>query len=116
MLYNNIVINSYVSSVPSDMIADFCKRWKIRELALFGSALRQDFRPDSDLDMVATFAVDTDWGLLDHIQMQLELQRLFNRNVDLYSRRGLEQSHNWLLREEILNTAEALFPHARGVS
>jgi predicted nucleotidyltransferase len=103
------VINSSVSTIPSDVLAKFCRRWKIQELALFGSALRDDFRPDSDLDMVVAFAADTDWGLLDHIQMQLELQRMFNRNVDLISRRALEYSHNWLLREEILNTAQVMF-------
>lgn len=103
------VINNFVSTVPSDKIAEFCKRWKIQELAFFGSALRDDFRPDSDLDIVVAFAADTDWGLFDHIQMQLELQRLFNRNVDLISRRALEHSQNWLLREEILDTAQVLF-------
>jgi predicted nucleotidyltransferase len=90
-------------------IGDFCKRWKIRELALFGSALRDDFRPDSDLDILVTFAPDADWGLLDHIQMQLELQRLFQRDVDLISKRALERSTNWVRREEILKTAQILF-------
>ena len=104
------MINTFVSRVPNDKIVEFCKRWKIRELALFGSALRQDFRPDSDLDMIAAFAVDADWGLFDHIQMQLELTRLFSRNVELISRRALQRSQNWLLRDEILSTAQALFP------
>ena len=103
------VISNFVSTAPNEKIAEFCKRWRIQELALFGSALRDDFRPDSDLDFVVAFAADTDWGLLDHIQMQLELQRLFNRNVDLISRRALERSQNWLLREEILSTAQVLF-------
>jgi predicted nucleotidyltransferase len=103
------VINNFVSTIPTDKIAEFCKRWKIQELALFGSALREDFRSDSDLDIVVRFAENTDWGLFDHIQMQLELQRMFDRNVDLISRRAVEQSHNWLLREEILNTALVLF-------
>ncbi len=91
-------------------ITDFCKRWKIRELALFGSALRDDFRSDSDLDILVTFAPDADWGLLDHIQMQLELQRVFQREVDLISKRALERSTNWVRREEILRTAQILYP------
>ncbi len=103
------VVNNFVSTVPRDKIAEFCTRWKIQELALFGSVLRDDFRPDSDLDFVVTFAADADWGLLDHIQMQLELQRLLDRDVDLISRRGLEHSQNWLFREEILKTAQVLF-------
>jgi predicted nucleotidyltransferase len=109
VLYNVFVTDSFVSTIPVDRIAEFCKRWKIQELALFGSALRDDFRPDSDLDLIATFAADADWSLLDHVQMQLELERLFCRHVDLISRRALEQSQNWLLREEILRTARILF-------
>lgn len=90
-------------------IFNFCKRWKIRELALFGSALRDDFRSDSDLDLLVTFAPDTDWSLLDHIQMQLELEKLFGRSVDLISKRALEHSANWVRREEILRTARILY-------
>ena len=90
-------------------ITDFCHRWKISELALFGSALRDDFRPDSDLDILVSFAPDTDWSLLDHIQMQLELQRVFHREVDLISKRALELSTNWVRRNEIMNSAQVLF-------
>lgn len=90
-------------------IADFGKRWKIHELALFGSALRDDFRSDSDLDLLVTFTPDADWGLLDHLQMQLELEKLFGRGVDLISKRALERSTNWVRREEILQTAQILF-------
>jgi predicted nucleotidyltransferase len=90
-------------------ITDFCHRWKISELALFGSALRDDFRPNSDLDILVSFAPDTDWSLLDHIQMQLELQRVFHREVDLISKRALERSTNWVRRNEIMNSAQVLF-------
>lgn len=90
-------------------IAQFCRRWRIRELALFGSALRDDFRADSDLDFLVTFAADADWGLLDHIQMEQELQALLQRDVDLVTRRALERSQNWMRRQEILGTAQTLF-------
>jgi predicted nucleotidyltransferase len=90
-------------------IAAFCKRWKIRELALFGSALRDEFRPDSDLDILVTFTPDADWSLLDHIQMQLELEKLFGRSVDLISKRALERSPNRIRREEILKTAHIVY-------
>lgn len=90
-------------------MTDFCKRWRIRELALFGSALRDDFRPDSDLDILVTFTPDADWGLLDHVQMQLELEKLFGRSVDLISKRALEHSTNWVRREGILKTAQILY-------
>ncbi len=103
-------MNNLFSVIPRKEIAIFCKHWKIRELALFGSALRDDFRPDSDLDILVDFAPNADWGLLDHVQMQLELQNLLHRNVDLISKRALEQSANWMRREEILKTAQVLFP------
>ncbi|MBM3130181.1 MAG: nucleotidyltransferase [Chloroflexi bacterium] len=90
-------------------IPNFCKHWKILELALFGSALRDDFRAESDLDILVTFAPDTDWSLLDHIQMQLELEKLFGRSVDLINKRALERSANWVRREEILKTAQILY-------
>lgn len=96
-------------TLTTDEIARFCSHWKIRELALFGSALRDDFRSDSDLDILVTFAPDADWGLLDHIQMQLELEKLFGRSVDLISKRALERSANWVRREEIFKTAHVLY-------
>ncbi len=105
----NHVNDVFVSTLPRQQIAEFCRRWKIQELALFGSALRQDFHSDSDLDLVATFAPEANWSLLDHVRMQFELQNLFGRPVDLISRRALEQSRNWLLREEIFRTAKVLF-------
>jgi predicted nucleotidyltransferase len=94
--------------LPTDAIRQFCRRWKIRELALFGSVLRTDFRPDSDVDVLVTFTEDADWGLLAHIQMQQELATLLHRPIDLISRRALEQSPNWVRREAILNTAQMI--------
>jgi predicted nucleotidyltransferase len=94
--------------LPTDAIRQFCRRWKIRELALFGSVLRTDFRPDSDVDVLVTFHDDADWGLLAHIQMQQELATLLHRPIDLISKRALERSPNWLRRETILNTAQVI--------
>lgn len=98
--------------IPAREVADFCQRWKVLELAVFGSALRVDFNPSSDIDLLISFASDADWSLLDHVQMQQELQVLFNREVDLISRRALERSPNWLRRQEILGTAEIIFSQA----
>jgi hypothetical protein len=103
-------MSNFVATIPRDEIAKFCQRWKVCELALFGSALRDDFGPDSDVDVLVTFAEGADWGLLDHIQMQHELQTTLRRNVDLVSKRAVEGSHNWLRREEILSTSQVLFP------
>jgi uncharacterized protein len=77
-------------------------------LALFGSVLRTDFRPDSDVDVLVTFTDDADWGLLAHIEMQQELATLLDRPIDLISKRALERSPNWVRREAILNTAQVV--------
>jgi len=95
--------------LPEDQIADFCRRWQITEFALFGSVLRDDFRPESDLDILVTFAPEAEWGLLDHVKMQQELATLFGREVDLVSRRAIERSSNWIRRQEILDTAQPVY-------
>ena len=103
------MMRNLFTAISTDEIAEFCRRWKIRELALFGSALRDDFGPDSDVDILVEFAPDADWSLLDHIQMQQELRALIKRDVDLISKRALERSRNWLFRREVLETARAFF-------
>lgn len=95
--------------VPRKKIAAFCKRWKVVEFALFGSAVRDDFSTQSDIDALVSFAPHSNWSLFDHIQMKQELQEIFGREVDLITRRALEQSRNTLLRSEILGTAKTLY-------
>lgn len=95
--------------VSARKIAAFCKRWKVVEFALFGSVVRGDFSPQSDIDALVSFAPHSQWGLFDHIRMKQELKELFGRDVDLVTRRALEQSRNPLLRSEILDTAKVLY-------
>jgi len=76
---------------------------------LFGSVLRDNFRSDSDIDLLVTFAPDADWSLLDHVQMQQELERILGRDVDLVSKRAIERSSNWIRRQEILSTAQPIY-------
>jgi hypothetical protein len=102
-------MNPLVSSVPIEQTAEFCQRWKVSELALFGSALHNDFGPESDVDLLVTFEPDADWSLLDHIQMQEELSDLLHRRVDLVSRRAVERSENWIRRRAILDSAEVWY-------
>ncbi|MBA3945774.1 MAG: nucleotidyltransferase domain-containing protein [Herpetosiphonaceae bacterium] len=94
--------------IPHEKIADFCQRWKIREFALFGSILRDDWSSDSDVDVLVTFADDARWGLFDFVHMEQELQRIFGHAVDLVSRRGIEGSRNYLRRTSILSSAEVV--------
>lgn len=95
--------------VPKERLDEFCRRWKIAELRMFGSALREDFRPDSDLDLLVDFAPDSEWTLLDHVAMEEELSGILGRKVDLVSRRSIERSSNWIRRKAILETAEPYF-------
>jgi hypothetical protein len=96
--------------LPMDEIAEFCRRWKIREMAVFGSVLRADFDAKSDIDVIVTFDDDAEWSLLDHIRMQQELQAILQRDVDLVTRRAVERSQNWIRRKEILSTAYVIYP------
>jgi predicted nucleotidyltransferase len=95
--------------LPRNSIQRFCHKWQIAELALFGSVLRDDFRPDSDLDVLVTFEPETMWTIPDLITMQQELERLVNRKVDLIEKSAIESSHNWIRRQEILNTSQVFY-------
>jgi predicted nucleotidyltransferase len=95
--------------LPMDEIAAFCRRWQIAELAVFGSVLRDDFRPDSDVDFLVTFAPDAPWTLFDFGTMQQELESLVGRQVDLVEKVSVEKSHNWIRRREILQNADLIY-------
>ena len=95
-------------TLPRKKIAAFCKRWNISEFAIFGSALRADFRPDSDIDVLVSFTPDTKVSLFDMVHMQDELKQIFSRDVDLISRRGVETSRNYLRRKAILESAQVI--------
>jgi len=95
--------------LPVDKLADFCRRWKIVELALFGSAVRDDYGPESDIDLLARFADDAAWSILDHVRMEDELEALLGRQVDLVSRDAVERSRNWIRRNAILSSAQVIY-------
>ncbi len=102
-------MSAIATALPMERIAAFCRKWKITELALFGSAARDDFGPDSDLDLLATFAPDAHWTLFDHFHMENELIEILGREVDLVDREAVEGSRNWLRRTEILSTARTIY-------
>ena len=89
-------------------LAAFAERWQVVELALFGSALRDDFGPGSDVDLLVTFEEGETWSLLDLVQMKLELEDVFGRSVDLVGRMAVERSPNWIRREAILGSARTV--------
>ena len=91
--------------IPKNLIEDFCRRWRIAEFALFGSVLREDFRPDSDVDVLVTFGGDAHWSLFEWVDMIEELKALFGREVHLVSKRAIR---NPFRRDEILRTREII--------
>ena len=95
--------------IDKEKLRDFCRRWKITEFALFGSATRpEEFRDDSDVDVLVRFAPDAKWDFGGWLDMREELARIFGRDVDLAQRDAVEQMRNYLRRAEILETAVSL--------
>lgn len=95
--------------LSTDLIDAACRRWKIRRLDVFGSYLRDDFGPESDIDLLYDFRPDALWGLLHLVAMQEEFASILGRPVDLVSRKAIEASGNYLLRRQILGAAEPIF-------
>ena len=96
-------------SLPQHEIQAFCRRHHIQRLALFGSALRDDFRPDSDVDVLADFEKGAEPGLLEIVAVQEELSTILGRPVDLVERKAVESSENYIRRRHILDTAETVY-------
>jgi predicted nucleotidyltransferase len=92
--------------IPEKNIRTFCRRWKVTEFALFGSILREDFSPESDVDVLVSFAKDAGWNLWDLVDMQQELEGIFGRSVDLVENGSLR---NPFRRQSILNTKEVVY-------
>ena len=95
--------------ISDQMLTEFCHKWKIVRLELFGSALRDDFRPDSDIDLLVTFAPDAPWSLLDIVHLEEELSGLLGRKAEIAERPAVEQSSNPLHRKNILGSAQLLY-------
>ncbi len=87
-------------------VAAFCSRWKVKELALFGSVLRADFGPDSDVDVLIGFAEDAKWDLFDLATIYDELRELFGREIDLVENGTIR---NPFRRQSIMSTREILY-------
>jgi predicted nucleotidyltransferase len=84
----------------------FCEKWKIRQLWVFGSILRDDFRPDSDVDFLADFGKDAEWDAFDHMDMESELEAMLGRKVELVGRTAIEAGGNRYRKKEIFAKAE----------
>lgn len=92
--------------ISHDQIASFCRRWMVAELALFGSVLRDDFCPESDVDVLVDFVPEAAWSLFDISRMRLELSSLLGRDADLVQVGGLR---NPFRRSAILSSREVIY-------
>jgi uncharacterized protein len=93
-------------NIPLKQIEGFCRRWKIKEFSLFGSVLREDFRPDSDVDVLVTFEPDGGITFDNRVEMLDELAEIFGREVDLVEKNAVR---NPFRRHEILTTREVIY-------
>jgi uncharacterized protein len=102
--------------LPMQRIAEFCHKWQVTEFALFGSVLCDDFRPDSDIDIMVQFHPEAHptFNTLD--QMEAELKTIFDRDIDLITRQGIETSRNYLRRHEILSSAHVIYATKSSIS
>ena len=94
--------------LPMDGIAAFCNKWGITEFSLFGSVLRDDFGPDSDIDVLVAYAPNASISLFTKVEMRDELEKLFGRRVDLVTRRAIERARQGARRRAILYSARVI--------
>lgn len=92
-------------NIPENELADLCRRYHVRELALFGSVLRDDFRDDSDIDILVEFEPGAPIGLIEYIRLQNELTELLRRPVDLVEKPGLKR----FLRDSVIESAHTIY-------
>ena len=95
--------------ISPETLAKLCQENKIKELAVFGSILREDFNENSDIDLLVSYQPTAKRGLIQKIQMIETLKLLFNRDVDLVSKKAIQNSHNWIRRQNILDSAEVIY-------
>lgn len=100
-----------MAQIPVDkaQVSAFCRKYQVRRLALFGSVLRADFRPDSDVDVLVQFRPGTRHSLFTLSRMEDELRRIFDREVDLVDQAAIERSRNYIRRKEILGSLEMIY-------
>ena len=91
-----------------EKLREFCRTWRITEFSFFGSVVREDFGPDSDVDVLVTFAPGAPWTLARWLEMQRQLETLFQRRVDLVERGAVENSDNRFRKRAILSSAVML--------
>lgn len=97
--------------ITPEQLANFCKQHHILELSLFGSVLRDDFRSDSDVDILVVFdhSANPHLSLMDVVGIEYQLEEMVRREVNLIEKRSIVSSDNWIRRKNILNTAQVIY-------
>lgn len=93
-------------------LAVICRKWRIRDLSIFGSAVRGELRLDSDLDILVSFDPNANWDLLELLHAQDDLEAHFGRRIDLVETEAVEKSDNWIVLRETLATAQQIYASA----
>ena len=99
------IINNRLN-ITKEKITEFCQRWKVAELSLFGSVLREDFHNKSDVDVLIAFVPNHGWHLFDFMNMQRELEEMFGRSVDLIQKKELQNPYR---RAEVLQSHRVIY-------
>ena len=95
--------------IDYEKIKVFCEKWKITEFSLFGSVLTDEFRPDSDVDVLVAFEEPGTWSIFDMVRLENELQRILGRKVDVLTRPSVERDENYIVRKNILRTSRVFY-------
>lgn len=95
--------------IPEEKLSEICRRYKINELALFGSALREDFTEHSDIDLLYVFEENSTHSLFDVVGIKEEFEKLLGRPVDFVSRRAIERSRNIYRKKAILENVRIIY-------
>ena len=99
----------FPQQIPEENIREFCGKWNITEMSVFGSILNKNFNPESDIDFVVRFKEGVKWSLFDHMSMEEELTKICGRPIDLITMRSIEDSPNWIRKKTILDTMEQIY-------
>jgi predicted nucleotidyltransferase len=95
--------------VSTEQLTQFCKRWNVSELAVFGSVLRKDFNQESDIDLLISFKPNSRWGLFDMVEMESELEDIFKKEIDLVEKNAVLNSANYIRRKGILDDTQIIY-------
>ncbi len=96
-------------NIHEEQLKEICKKYLIEELAIFDSALREDFNDSSDVDLLYTFQDTASHSLFDVVKIKEEFEKLFGRSVDLISRRAIERSRNEFRKKAILTNTKIIY-------